>query len=676
MAIVNMQKVSICAPRRNRKALLKSIQAMGLIEMHESDIEAEGLERMDTQAARIRFDRSAETLEEALKKLSYYAPSKGGSLFSEKEVITRKRYDEIVNEASGLLDKANDLVRIAKDIDESKAGIIKNQAAQAALEPWKKLSVPLTYRGTKNAGFIAGTFTGMEDEATLIALLTKDMEDPAPVDVTVLEETSELTYAAIVYHMSVKDTLEANLREAGFARPSSNYGGGGKVPAQIIDDLAAKNEDLEKKIEADKDEIVKFADLRDEFRIASDYYRARSERYQLLGTVLQSKSMFFLEGWVVADKADALIAYVEDKFDAFAEKEEVKEGEEPPTLLHNNKFSRITEGVLESYGLPKHGRVDPTFIMTFFYIIFFGMMLSDAGYGLVMSVFCAIVLAKHKHLQAGMKQMLTLFFWCGITTMFWGFMFGGFFGNAIDTIATTFFGYQGDTILKPLWFDPMSNPMYLLLWCMFFGVIHLFTGLGIKGYEMLRDHDLAGFVGDVLDWFLFLIGLILLLLPTDLFSSIVGMKFVLPATVTTIAKWITYIGMALIILMGDRGHKNWALRIALGAYDLYGITSWLSDVLSYSRLLALGLATGVIASVVNMLCTMVAGIGGFIGVILFIVVFLLGHLMNMAINLLGAYVHTNRLQFVEFFGKFYDAGGKAFAPFGANFKYIEIREEN
>ena len=122
--------------------------------------------------------------------------------------------------------------------------------------------------------------------------------------------------------------------------------------------------------------------------------------------------------------------------------------------------------------------------------------------------------------------------------------------------------------------------------------------------------------------------------------------------------------------------KNWALRIALGAYDLYGVSGWLSDVLSYSRLLALGLATGVIASVVNMLCAMIAGIGGLIGVILFVVVFLLGHLMNMAINLLGAYVHTNRLQFVEFFGKFYDAGGKAFAPFGANFKYIEIREEN
>ena len=635
MAIVEMQKVSICAPRRNRKVLLKSLQSLGVMEVHESDIEADGLERMDTQSARIRFDKSADTLEDALKKLSVYAPSKGGSLFPEKEVVTRKRYDGIVDEAAGILDKASDLVRIAKDIDESKASIIRKQAAQASLEPWKRLNVPLNYRGTKATGFVAGTFAGMDDVATLYALLTKGMDDPAPVDVTVLDQSQELTYAAIVYHLSVKETLEANLREAGFARPSSNFGEG-KVPAQAIEDLKAECEALAKRVEDDKKEIQTFSDLRDDFRIASDYYRARSERYQLLGTILQSKSMFFLEGWVEAEKVDALIAYVEDKYEALAEKEEAKEGEEPPTRLGNRPFLRITEPVLESYGLPTHGRFDPTSIMTFFYIIFFGMMLSDAGYGLVMSVVCAIVLMKHKNLQSGIKNLLSLFFWCGLTTMFWGAMFGGFFGNAVDTIAKTFFGYAGDTIVKPLWFDPMSNPMYLLMWCMLFGVIHLFTGLGIKGYELLRDH----------------------------------------AWVSQVAKWITIIGMVVIILMGGRDKKNWALRIALGAYDLYGVSSWLSDVLSYSRLLALGLATGVIASVVNMLCAMIAGIGGLIGVILFVVVFLLGHLMNMAINLLGAYVHTNRLQFVEFFGKFYDAGGKAFAPFGANFKYIEIREEN
>jgi len=127
------------------------------------------------------------------------------------------------------------------------------------------------------------------------------------------------------------------------------------------------------------------------------------------------------------------------------------------------------------------------------------------------------------------------------------------------------------------------------------------------------------------------------------------------------------------VMSGRRKKNRWALRIALGAYDLYGVTGWLSDVLSYSRLLALGLATGVIANVVNTMGSMFGS--GALGLIIFIVIFILGHTLNLAINALGAYVHTNRLQYVEFFGKFFDAGGAEFEPFGSKNKYIVIKEE-
>ena len=217
--------------------------------------------------------------------------------------------------------------------------------------------------------------------------------------------------------------------------------------------------------------------------------------------------------------------------------------------------------------------------------------------------------------------------------------------------------------------------MRLLLWCMLFGVIHLFAGLLIKGYEYLKDGDVVGFVSDVLSWLMFLMGLILILLPTDLFEGIAQMEFNFPPFVGTLAKILTFAGLALILVMAERSTKNWVLRILLGAYDVYGVTSWLSDVLSYSRLLALGLATGVIASVVNMMAGMVAQGKGIIGVILFIVICLAGHTLNFAINVLGAYVHTNRLQFVEFFGKFYEAGGEPFQPFTTANKYVEIKEE-
>ena len=347
--------------------------------------------------------------------------------------------------------------------------------------------------------------------------------------------------------------------------------------------------------------------------------------------------------------------------------------EEEPTLLENNRFSRNAEGVLESYGLPQHGHVDPTFIMSIFYVIFFGMMLSDAGYGIVMAVGTAVLLKKYPKMAEGTAKMLRLFFWCGLSTTFWGLMYGGFFGNAVDTIAQNFFGYTGDPIVKPLWFEPLKDPMRLLVYCMLFGLIHLFAGLGIKGYENLKNHDVTGFVSDVLAWYLFILGLVLMLIPSDIFASISGAKTVFPHPVNVLARVMALAGAALILMMGGRDHKNWGIRIALGAYDLYGVSGWLSDVLSYSRLLALGLATGVICNVINMMAVM--GGRGVVGWIVFVIVFLLGHTMNLAINALGAYVHTNRLQFVEFFGKFYDAGGKPFRPFKTVNQYIEIKEE-
>ena len=165
-----------------------------------------------------------------------------------------------------------------------------------------------------------------------------------------------------------------------------------------------------------------------------------------------------------------------------------------------------------------------------------------------------------------------------------------------------------------------------------------------------------------------LIGLILLFLPSSLFASIAQMTIVFPEALNLLAKILAAAGAVGIVLMSGRANRNPALRIALGAYDLYNVTGWLSDVLSYSRLLALGLATGVIASVINQM-------NNVIGVIFFIIIFIIGHSMNLAINLLGAYVHTNRLQFVEFFGKFYEGGGRPFHPFRENTKYAEVKEE-
>ncbi|MGI6108004.1 MAG: V-type ATP synthase subunit I [Lachnospiraceae bacterium] len=671
MAIVEMQKLSICANKKKRKAILELLQTMGAMQITTEGLDAEGLEKMDTASQRAQFEKDAQSFEQVLKLLDTYAPEKkkGLSLLSEKTLIPNSEFKDAENNRQKYLTDAGSVLKAEKELQECKGTIAKDRDTITSLGPWMDLDVPMIFEGTRDTSFYIGTIPGSLSEDTVFAAVSKDLPEPTAVTADVISLSGGQTNVTVLCLKRDAEKVESNLREAGFAKLPfiTRY-----TPQQKKQNCEADIEKQTARIEELRQQIVQYAPEREAFKVSSDYFRTRAEKYRVLGTIPQSKNMFFLEGWVEAAHADDIAKLLTDKFGALVEKEEKRRDEMIPTELHNNKWSSMVEGVLESYGLPQHGRVDPTFVMSIFYVFFFGMMLSDAGYGILMMVVCGIALAKYKRLDKHVHQMVQLFFWCGLSTTFWGVMYGGFFGDAIDVVATTFFGYTGSGIIKPLWFDPLSNPMKLLVYCMLFGLIHLFAGLGIKGYEYLKKKDYLSFTAEVLAWYMFLIGLILLLLPTDIFEGMSQMTFNFPPFVHTLALVLTFGGMILIILLQEHARKNWALRILVGLYDIYGVSSWLSDVLSYSRLLALGLATGVIASVVNMMASMAGG--GVVGAIVFIVVFIFGHVLNFLINVLGAYVHTNRLQYVEFFGKFYDAGGSPFRPFKPANKYTEIKE--
>ena len=674
MAVLQMQKVSICALKRDRKAILEKIQSMGIMEVSQIQEDTQGLEKMNTQTARSMFEKNAASADMALGILAEYVPEKS-SMFASlegKKLVDKASFDQAVERKDKIMSVASSVISQQKKIGEYRANIQKLENQMESLEPWMNLDVPMAFRGTKRAAFLPGSFSQELTLEEIYGMILEDAQETAGADVNILSSGKDGTYVAVLCLREDEEKVEEALRKGGFSRPSQLTA---QVPARAKESLQNQIRDLKEEIRKCQEEISRYAYERTNLRLISDYFRARAQKYEVLGTLPQSRSAFLISGYV-PKKAVGALEKALDKFVMSMEAEDIPEEEEAPVLLKNNKFTESVEGIVASFGLPAKGEIDPTAIMSFFYVFFFGLMLSDAAYGLLVFLVCFILVKKFPRMSSSMRKSLKLFMYGGISTLIWGILFGGYFGDAIDVVARTFFHVDVPEggLVKALWFVPLNDPMKLLLFSMAFGLIHLFTGLGIKGYLLVRDKKYLDFFCDVVLWFVFLIGLLLMLIPSSLFASISQMDpSVFPPVMSSAGKVLAVIGLVGLVLMSGRSSKNVVVRLALGLYDVYNVTGWLSDVLSYSRLLALGLATGVIASVVNQMGSMFGD--GILGAIIFILVFIIGHAMNLAINLLGAYVHTNRLQYVEFFGKFYEGGGRPFEPFFANTKYVDVKEE-
>lgn len=669
MAVCKMQRMNIFGLQEDRKAILERLQAWGVMEVNIPET-GDGLTTMDTTATRQRYERRAQALQQALETLDRYAPEHK-SMFASlagKDLIGKDDYTEICARRHEIVAAAQQVLNREKEIGEHKAAISRLENQLEGLEPWMGLDVPMNFRGTASASLLLGTIPGSWMPDTLMEAIGAATPELTAQDVTILSIGRDYAYIAVLCLRDDAPALEEALRSIGFARPSQLSD---KTPAEAQADLLVQREEEEKKIADLEAELQEQGSCRRDFRILSDYFRIRADKYEVLGQLPQSSRTFLVSGYVPAGQAKKLAADLTDHYRAAVEIEELPEDEEAPVLLQNNAVGGMAEGIVRSFGMPGKGEIDPSFLTSLFFIFFFGLMLSDAAYGFLLALVCGIVLIKFPRMSPGLRKNMQIFFWGGISTLFWGVMFGGYFGDLVNVVSRVFFGKE--ISIPPLWFTPLNDPTRLLMYSMLFGLVHLFVGLGIKGYMCLRDKDIMSFIFNVLCWYLMLIGLILMLLPTDLFYGISQMAFHFPPALQTASKIMAIVGAVGILLMSARDHKNPILRILMGAYDLYNITGWLSDVLSYSRLLALGLATGVIAQVVNQMGSMFGG--SVLGVIIFIVVFVVGHTLNIAINLLGAYVHTCRLQYVEFYGKFYESGGREFEPFHQNTTFVDIKEE-
>lgn len=670
MAMLQMQRISLCAMKKNRKQILELLQRRGMIEVQEMVPEDSVFETIDLSSTCIVFEKSAREAAQALEILGKYIPDKKAMLasFYGRQEISVEFYNTRVEERDKLIHLSHRINSLAKEIAENQAALLKLKIQLESLVPWMNLDIPMSFKGTKSTAAFIGTLPrGMADEE-ILAQLARTAPDTGPVNVDLISHSPEQTCLFLLCFKRDETAIENALRAMGFARPIAQTL---VAPALFKNEIEKSIMDTNQAIADAIQEIISYGSERTRLWFMVDYYHIRAQKYQVIGKLMHSHRTFILTGFIPAKTAHILEKELNEKFDIAIEAETPVMDEDMPVLLQNNGFSTPVEGVVESYSLPGKGEIDPTNGVALFYYLLFGMMLGDAAYGLIMVLVCGTLLIKFKNMEIGLKKYLKMFLYCGVATIFWGVIFGSYFGDVVDVVSKTYFGTQ--VTIPPVWFIPLYEPMRMLAFALAVGIVHIYAGLAMKAIQLIKLKKYQDVLYDVVFWYVLNSSLILILLSMNQFTEILGLSFTLPTQVGNVAAVFALASAIAIVGTAGRESRNPFKRFLKGLYNLYGVTGYLGDVLSYSRLLALGLATSVIASVVNKMAAMAGP--GIMGVIAFMLIFVLGHTINIGINALGAYVHTNRLQFVEFFGKFYEGGGHKFTPFAVDTKYFKFKEE-
>lgn len=409
---------------------------------------------------------------------------------------------------------------------------------------------------------------------------------------------------------------------------------------------------IEKRTNIDK-RLGTIGNYREELQLYYEYLQNEELRYRTKLSFLNSSDVTQIAGWIFTEDIEKFNQLLNSKTEGiyYLEIEEVPlDSTDVPIKLKNNKFVSAFEGITNMYSLPRYYEIDPTALFTPFYAIFFGMMLGDIGYGLIMGIVTFLLIQKN-NLKATTENFLRFLMYLSVPTIFWGWVYGSFFGGLIP--------------VKGL-IDINQDFMLILIFAICFGIFHLFVGLGIKAYLYFRMGHPWLALFDVGFWYLTLAGAIILI--SQMFTDILS-------PYSQIGWIIMIVGMVGIILTNGREAKTLFGKFASGLYSLYGLSNYIGDVLSYSRLMALGLAGASIGVAFNMIVAMLSGFG-FFGIIAGFIVFMIGHSFNLGISGLSAYVHSARLTYVEYFSKFYTGGGKRFEEFRSKNTYININQED
>ena len=657
MAKSKLLYFEILAHLNESKKLLDFLQKLGVTEIE--DAAHEELIKYKTDETVNEYLRKSRICEKAFRILERYCEINKSLIqkftdyreieYSEYKLISDKN-EEIFEVCESLIEAESKILQLKKEISREKSSIDYYSS-------WKSLDIPLGSKRTMSTSIFVGSFKRQLTKERIFSLIEERDSELIDVEIEIVHTEKMLTNSVLMCHNSHGNKLQSILSEIGFYCPQKLPM---MTPQKALEECEKNISALKDKIEDTENEINHFKDRYESVRFLYDYYTAQAEKYKAVENTGVTESTVYICGYVPEKYADEVKFEVERQFAAHMELSKPDyENSDVPVLIENRSFAAGVESITNMYSPPSNKDVDPNPVMSFFYYAFFGLMLSDAGYGLLMVI--AMLFAKYKlKVRGSMKKTADMYLYCGISTVFWGTLFGGWFGDLIPTVMKNFMGIENPPSLA-LWLEPMNDTMDLLMYSMLFGIVHLFAGLAIRFFMLIKEKNYLGAVFDVIPVVIFVIGF-----------AIAGAAFIftVPERIKPYGTILLAVGAILIVLTAGRSSKNILGKLGGGLYALYNTASgYLGDILSYSRLLALCLVTGVIANVVNLLAAMPGNI------VIFVIIFIVGHTINIAINLIGTYVHTNRLQYVEFFSKFYEGSGRAFTPFKINSKFFTIRKD-
>ena len=655
MAIVKMSKFDLVVFAEQRAKVLKKLQKFKEvnfvdIELHDENGElskdaVEGVTKYVNNEELTHIDERLYQLSNAISLIKKYDERKTRL----RDVIHGNEnytFDELAKKALSYDWKkvSSELNKIGTQYSQIKSEISKKYMRYDEIDLWERLDVnPKELKNLKKVNTFLGTVP--------IKLKGSFIDGISELDKTYYEElkiVKDEVYYLVISSIdeSEKEKLAEVFRNSSFTVENLDIDA---VPQDYKNGLQKEISELKKEKRRLKAQIKTYSEDLTDLQAVYEYMQNKKLRIVESEKLAQTENTILIKGWIPTEKVSEFEKVIKDEagdnyYLTFTDAD--RDDATVPIKLKNGKVASTFENLTGMYAYPRYNEIDPTPLFTPFYILFFGMMGADVGYGLVLLLATMFVL-KVVNLSSQMRKSIKFFFYLSFSVIFWGLLYGSYFGATIPG----------------MWrlVDPASQYNDLLIGSIVFGVVHIFVGLAIKAYMLIRDGKSLEAVYDVLFWYMALIGGMLFLIFKLMNLS---------AVVANVSMWVMIAGMAGIVLTGGREAKGVGAKLGGGLYSLYGISSYVGDFVSYSRLMALGLSGGFIASAINMIAGMIGG--NWFGMIFIPVILIVGHLFNMFLSFLGAYVHTSRLMYVEYFGKFYEGGGKPFKDFRTENKYINL----